>query len=201
MNLRLFLAASAIAAATPALAQQAAPDDLLKAMSQCAMITDSQSRLACYDGLAPRVKAAMAAPPASQVAARHEPTEEEQKSWFGFDMGDLFGESPAVQTTPEQFGTERTPATQAAREVRQEEKKEIDEISAKLTEYAYNPFGKFIVFLDNGQVWKQIPGDSDQAIFHRQAAENTVTISRGALGSYNLQINDGSHVYKVTRIK
>ena len=205
MNLRLFVAVSAIIAATPAFAQDGSPGDLLQALSQCATVSDSQARLACYDGLSPRVKAAMAAPPAAQppaqVAARHEPTEQEQKSWFGFDMGDLFGTSPAVQTTPQQFGEERTPAANAAIEERREEKKVVDEISAKLTEYAYNPFGKFIVFLDNGQVWKQIQGDSDHAMFRHEAADNTVTISRGLLGSYNLSINDGSHVYKVSRLK
>ena len=100
MNLRTLLAGSAIVFATvapvladsPAAAPSNAPADVLKALSQCAGIAEAPGRLACYDALAPRVKAALSAQPA--VAANHPPTKEEQKSWFGFDIGGLFGTSP-----------------------------------------------------------------------------------------------------------
>jgi hypothetical protein len=199
MNLRLLLAASAMLAVMPAFAQDAAPDDLLKAISQCAATADRDARLACYDGLQPRVKAALAAPqPPAQAAAAPEPTKEEQESWFG--LGDLFGGSDQPQTSPQQFGQERTPAAEAKREERKEESKEIDEISAKVTEYALDPVGRFVVFLDNGQVWKQLDSDDRRAVFKR-SGDNTVTISRGFLGSYNMTINDVAGLYKVTRVK
>ena len=70
-----------------------------------------------------------------------------------------------------------------------------------MTEVSYNPLGKFIVFLDNGQIWRQIEGDSDQATFHKPAKDNKVTISRGFIGSYNLTINDSVKTFKVTRVK
>jgi hypothetical protein len=73
--------------------------------------------------------------------------------------------------------------------------------NAGVTEYAYTPFGKFIVFLDNGQVWRQAEGDADHAIFHKIAKDNRVTISRGALGSYNLKVNDSDKIFKVDRAK
>lgn len=208
MNLRVILAGSAIvlAFAGSALAEApapapASPAEVLRALSGCAGIADSGARLACYDNLAPQVKAALAAAP-SAVAAKAPPTEEEQRSWFGFDMGGLFGSSPAQQTTPQQFGAENTEAAKEARDNPPPGGPQpIDSISAKLTEYAFNPFGKFVVFLDNGQVWKQIQGDSDHAHFQRNPAENTVTISRGFIGSYNLTINDSNKIYKVTRLK
>ena len=202
MNLRHFLAGSAIVlgATMPALADDPAgsgDDALLRAMSHCATLADGAARLACYDGLAPRVNAALAGAPAA--VASQAPTKEEQKSWFGFDVGDLFGTSPATQTTPQQFGAENTEAAKTQRE--SPETNQIDSITAGVTEYAYNPFGKFVVFLDNGQVWKQVPGDADRARFERKAADNTVTISRGFIGSYNLAINGSNRIYKVTRIK
>jgi hypothetical protein len=204
MILRRFFAVSALclAMSAPVLAAEAgpksatSPQEVLRALAHCAAVADETSRLACYDALAPQVKAALEAGPS---VARRAPTVEEQKSWFGFDMGDLFGTSPKAQTTPEQFGAENTPAVRVERKA--QEAKQIDSISAKVSEYAYNPFGKFIVFLENGQVWKQIQGDSDHARFRRKAADNTVTISRGFLGSYNLSINGSSRIYKVTRIK
>lgn len=205
MNLRQFLAGSAIvlAFAAPAGAQEpAAPAggqaSLLKALTDCAALTEPQARLACYDGLAPRLKAALAKPPAV-VARRRPPTKEEQKSWFGFNMDDLFGSGQAQQTTPQTFGAENTPAAQTARE--DHKSQAIDSITAGLTEYAYNPFGKFLVILDNGQIWKQLQGDSGRAHFRRKASDNKVTISRGFLGSYNLTINGSNKVYKVNRVK
>ena len=77
----------------------------------------------------------------------------------------------------------------------------VDSISATLTDYSFTPFHKFIIFLNNGQVWRQIQGDSEIAHFSRAAADNTVTIERGTLGSYNLRINDSNKVFKVTRVK
>jgi hypothetical protein len=177
-------------------AAPAAPrDDVLDAMGKCAAIADDKARLACYDALSPRLRDALATPPADLA---HEPTKDEQKSWFGFDMGALFGTgSSAKQTTPQQFGGETTPQAQAQQQTVAAE--EIDSISAGVTDYSFTPFGKFIVFLNNGQIWRQ--SDGDAAHFKKVAIDNTVTISRGLLGSYNLQINDGNHVYKVTRVK
>jgi hypothetical protein len=56
-----------------------------------------------------------------------------------------------------------------------------------------------VVFLDNGQIWQQLQGESEHANFSRSG--DTVTISRGFIGSYNLQINDSHKVFKVKRIK
>jgi hypothetical protein len=174
-------------------ASAASRDDVLEALGRCAAIAENNARLACYDALAPRIKDALATPPASLA---HEPTKEEQESWFGFDIGSLFGGGSAEPTTAEQFGKERTVEAQATRE-----REEIDSISAGVTEAAFTPVGQFIVFLDNGQVWRQLQGDSDRAHFRSNTKENKVTISRGALGSYNLAINGSDRIFKVTRVK
>jgi hypothetical protein len=174
-------------------AMSASRDDVMEALGNCAGIADGKARLACYDALAPRVREALATPPAS---LDHEPTKQEQQSWFGFDIGNLFGGGSSGPTTPEQFGKERT---QEAEQARQHEA--IDSIAAGVTEVAFTPYGQFILFLDNGQVWRQIPGDADRAHFKSKASDNKVTISRGLLGSYNITINDSAKLYKVTRVK
>ena len=209
MNLRhLFCGTAVLLAFSGPAAAQAGGDALLRALSGCAGVADGPARLACYDRLAPQVKAALAAPapavaatPAAPaqpaaVAAKQAPAKEEQESWFGFDMGDLFGSSPKTQTTPAEFGSEQTAAAQ-----KKARTQEIDSITAGLTDYAMTPFGKFVVFLDNGQIWRQIQGDSDVAHFRRNAKDNKVEISRGLLGSYNLQIVGSERTYKVERVK
>ena len=86
-------------------------DDVLEALGRCTAIADAQARLACYDMAAPRLKQALATPPAS---LDHPPTKAEQESWFGFDLGDLLGGGSSAPATPEQFGKERTNEAKAA---------------------------------------------------------------------------------------
>ncbi|HEX3430772.1 MAG TPA: hypothetical protein VHT03_07790 [Rhizomicrobium sp.] len=200
MNFRLLaftFVASATAFPAPAAAPPpaVAPEDVLEAIGRCGMIGDNGARLACYDRLAPRVKDALAAPP---EALNRAPTTEEQRSWFGFDLSGLFGASPSQQTTPQAFGSDRLASTKAKEETAAAE---VDHISAQVSEVSFTPFGRFIIFLDNGQVWRQIEGDADRAIFKKPAKANTVTIGRGFIGSYNLSLNDSDKVYKVTRVK
>lgn len=178
-------------------------DEVLDAMGKCAALTDDKARLACYDAVAPRLRDALNHPP---EALAHAPTEEEQKSWFGFNIGSWFGNNapPAAQTTPGQFGADNLPAQPApqaapgAAATQPEAPQQIDSITATVTDYSFNPFGKFIVFLDNGQVWKE--DDTGRAHFAKDGT-NTVRIERGLLGSYNMYVNDSDKLYKVTRVK
>jgi hypothetical protein len=195
-------AAAALFFAVPALA--ADQHEVLEGLGKCAALTDDKARLACYDALAPQVKDALSAPPAAVASTQPSapPTEEQQKSWFGFDVGGLFGTAPAQQTTPQQFGSDKLPAPPPPPPgTTPAQPPPIDSIAASVTDYAVNPFGKFIVFLDNGQVWRQEQGDSDRAQFRKNPKDNKVAISRGFLGSYNLTLNDSDKVYKVTRVK
>jgi hypothetical protein len=76
---------------------------------------------------------------------------------------------------------------------------QLDSLRARVTAYSFTPFGKFVVVLDNGQIWQQSEGDADRA--HLTGATNTIEISRGAFGSYAAVLNDGHHQFKVTRVK
>lgn len=197
MNLRA--GAFALLAMSVPLSALGAPaaQDILEAVGHCAGLADDHARLACYDAITPRVKDALATPPAALPGDR-QPTAEEQRSWFGFDLGNLFGTTPEQQTTPARFGSDRLPETHAKED---QAAAAVDSITAGVTDVAYTPFGKFIVFLDNGQVWRQIEGDSDRAVFRKPAKNNTVTIGRGFVGSYNLTLNDSERMYKVNRVK
>ena len=191
MNLRRSTAALVLFMAAPLVTHADPREDALHALDACAATTDEHARVVCYDRIAPQLKAALGAP--------HPPTEAEQKSWFGFDIGNIFGSGPAQQTTPQQFGSENLPAPPPP-PGEPPPPGPIDSITAKVTNYAMDPFGKFVIFTDNDQVWQQLQGDSEHAIFHKGGGD-TVTISRGVLGSYNLQINDSNKVFKVKRIK
>lgn len=183
-----------------------AADDLSTGLSKCAGIADNLSRLACFDQLAAQAKSQQGAPAPAAAAAPSQPAPQhtassakEEESWFG--IGNWFGGGtpPVRQTTPQQFGSESipagTPEAAAAPTVQA-----LDSITAGVSDVAFNAFGRFTVFLDNGQIWQQLQGDADIAHFDK-GKKATVTIARGFLGSYNLTIADKNGMYKVKRLK
>jgi hypothetical protein len=194
MKLRVCALVSALLVGATLAAQAGPREDALHALDLCAAIVDEHAKVACYDQAAAQLRAALNAP-----VTPHPPTESEQKSWFGFDLGNIFGSSPAQQTTPQQFGSENVPPPPAPAN-EPPPPGPIDSITAKVNNFAIDPFGKFVIFLDNDQVWQQLQGDPEHAGFHKGGGD-TVTISRGFIGSYNLQINDSNKVFKVKRIK
>ena len=194
MNCRLALFAILTVITFTQGALAASRDETLQAVAKCATIVDDKLRLGCYDSMAPQVRDALGVPPETLA---HNPTADEQKSWFGFDIAGLFGDDKTPQTTPEKFGEE---GVEKPEPPPPPEMEEIDSITAKVTDYSFRQ-EKFTVFLDNGQIWQQLEGDTDVARFLPNPKDNTVVISRGLLRSYNLKVNDNKAIFKVKRIK
>jgi len=142
--------------------------------------------------------AAQAAPPPGPAApAAPAPQADNGRPWY-----DVFGVSPSHQTTPETFGSEglQAPPPPPGTPPSEKPPEALDSITATVTDYSFNPYGKFVVFLDNGQIWKQLESDSGIKARFEKGGKNTIVISRGLIGSYNANINDGP-TYKVTRVK
>ena len=173
-----------------ALALSAAPavaEDLSATISTCANVSDDRARLACYDGLAARTNAAARLPitkpalppvpqaPVATVAPPAPPTPVTKTNTFG-------AETIRKGDTPE------------------ERAQEVDEIKAKVVTADFSPTNRFTVTLDNGQVWRQIEADSGKARLHKSGGD-TVEISRGMLGSYNLVIDGVNLLFKVRRVR
>jgi hypothetical protein len=203
MNLRALLVTSAGVLAilfTPAAAGPR--DDVLEAMGKCSTLTEDKARLACYDAVAPKLRDALNVPPETLSGP---PTKEQQESWFGLNWDHLLGSgsAPPQQTTPEKFGADNLPRPEAPPPVAGAPAaapalpEQLDSITAKVTDYSINPLGRFIVFLDNGQVWKEI----DVGTAHFESGGNTVMIERGMIGAYNMHINGSNKVYRVQRLK
>ena len=185
MNFRICAATIAFVLAAPTVGRAASDDEMLRAINQCAAIPDKAQRLACFDKIAPAAESGAPIPTftPSPSAAEPAPTA-----------------TPAhQQMTPSEFGSETLPAPEP-KEGEPPPPGPIDSITANVSDYAFTPFGKFIVFLQGGEVWRQLDGDSGRASF-RQSGDNSVVISRGLLGSYNLQINGSNNVFKVRRVK
>jgi hypothetical protein len=200
--MKIICAAAVAAFMSIPMAADAGPrEDLVDGVAKCATVTDNTARLACYDALTPVVKAAEAAPPApSPPAPTASAAPGDATPWY--DPFHVFGTSPSQQVRPEQFGAENLapppppPGQPAAAPA---EPLALDNITAGVSDYSFNPFGKFVVFLDNGQIWRQLDGDGGKA--HFKPGKNAITISRGILDTYDLTVNDGVATFKVKRVK
>jgi len=224
MRLRFGLAAAALAlGCVPATA------DPLQDFAQCAQVSNNELRLICYDttaralggvpataptASAPDVSATAPVTPApsgmvspAQAAAKaatvaQAPPKKKTKGWFG-----LFGgskEEAPVQTaaattappaSPEaSFGASRLPKTESTGA------KDLSSIRSVITDYAHTPIGRIIIFLENGQVWRQIDGDTKRLRL-RKGKSYTAEIEKGVLGSFDLAVDGIDGFVKVTRIK
>lgn len=73
-------------------------------------------------------------------------------------------------------------------------------VVSRMVRYSFDSQGIFTLALANGQVWRQIDGDSHDAFWKKPAASYLVTIRHGMSGSYILTVRNEARVYRVHRI-
>jgi hypothetical protein len=153
--------------------------DVVTDMVKCADIQDPPKRLECFDAAAVRARGALAAPPPPPPQTK----EKSLMDWFGFSK------SPPV-TRPEDFGKAPEPGPN-----------EVTQVSSNVLEFAKTVRGKAVFILENGQVWRQIEGDSTVVQPPAPGTTMKVTIETGFLSSYNLTILGQGGIIKVNRLK
>ena len=77
----------------------------------------------------------------------------------------------------------------------------VDPQWSRMTSYSFNRYGTFTVTLANGQVWRQLAGDTDFAHWRKPPAVYAARITHGALGSFNLKVKGGSEAFKVEQVR
>jgi hypothetical protein len=71
-----------------------------------------------------------------------------------------------------------------------------------MTGYEFSRFSKiFTVTLANGQVWRQLSGDTNYAHWNEAPGAYLAIIRRGAFRSFNLHIKDIPTIFKVERVR
>ena len=66
--------------------------------------------------------------------------------------------------------------------------------------YGVVPVGRLLVTLENGQVWRQIKGDTQQVRVDLERNQ-TVDIEESSLGGYKLRLNEMRRTIRVERVK
>jgi hypothetical protein len=167
----------------PSAAQAAGSSVSASDLARCAGITGADQRLACYDALAHRALPPPPAPAAAPAA----------RSASAAAAGSAAVPAAAAATvpaaaappTPQNFGLSKH--EQAAPEQSQEIRASVTQVRS---DRQYNVYAT----LDNGQIWTF--NDSNAAL----RSGDTVSIKRGALGSYLLVTAD-HHSYHVRRVQ
>lgn len=167
-----------------------------QSLESCVAIDDPVERLACYDKLAGRLpadtaKASGTAPSAVQPVAPKADV--------------IVPAAPAVTptapaVTPTVPAVEPTPDAEAIFGLEHKQKPEEerpDELRLKWTKKKKDAYDKWIITLENGQVWRQI----DSRPFQFLNSEQWVVISRGVLGSFFLGEPERNSGIRVKRVK
>jgi hypothetical protein len=142
-------------------------------MAKCAGITGTLQRLACYDAAA-RASGVVAPQRTAPVAP----------------LAPVYAPPVPAAPAPSGMGAERLPATVA----RQSSRVMVAGVAA----IAFDPYHRFTITLDNGQVWRQVPGDET---IMRDPHPARVRLTRGLLNSYDLQVIGLHASYKVARLQ
>jgi hypothetical protein len=154
-----------------------AQDTLPSQLTACLQITGMLQRLACYDRVAHTLGPAPRSAPAQRPVTVTAP---------------VAMAAPPVVAAPSGLGSERLPRTTTAAPRRSQQ------LVAGVAGITYDARGRFTVTLDNGQVWRQLEGDTTMLSGSRIS---TVRISRGALGSYDLNVVGRNASYRVSRLQ
>ena len=144
------------------------------AAEDCGLLADDQERLACYDAAFPADSADEAPAPRSDVAHDALIQAEEDSTMETSDDAD--------------FGAEQV-------------EQRIDRLEARLVGDFNGWSGNTRFRLDNGQVWQQTKNYIRDYEPREPIPQPRVTISRGLMGSYNLQVEGVKRIVQVKRIK
>jgi hypothetical protein len=160
-----------------------------RSLESCAAIEHPVERLACYDILAGRL-------PADTVKANDTAPKAVDSMASKADV--IVPAAPAVvQTAP---AVEPAPDANADFGLEHKQKPEAeqpDELKLKWTKKMKDAYGKWVIYLENGQVWRQ----TDTSLFDFNNPEQWVVISRGILGGFFLFEPDGNKRIRVMRVK
>ncbi len=200
------LFAGLMAVAAMAAGAEAAPN-LEFSIGICSAKTNAKERLACYDAIAQRLRAgeiaapvAVPAAPAPVAVAPAAPAPVAPAPLAAAPVAAAPAPAPApvpaAAPAPEtQFGAEALKKETRAATGQPEQ---LDEIHGVIAKLAFSPIGRAIVTLDNGQVWRQVEGDTDR---FKGKEGDTATIERALLGSYSLTVQGRNQLIKVQRVR
>ncbi|PCI48259.1 MAG: hypothetical protein COB49_06145 [Alphaproteobacteria bacterium] len=150
--------------------------DQLQSFMVCANITEDIKRLACFDGASKKMPE-----PATGVAAVAEPQAVREKQIADFGKKQL----------------RKSPVKEVRKAQKKEDDKGLKAIKLTVVDVAYTITKKFVLFMENGQIWKQ---KEDKKV-RLPKGKFEVVIKKGLIGGYNMTIPSKRTFIRVKRLK
>lgn len=203
--------------APQAFAQVNGQPDELQAIYACKSIADPQERLACYDNSVGLFQAAEKS--GEVVTVSKTAIEKVERDAFGFNipslpsLGRIFGggkdEAPSTPkesdlTAPVQqaeSGTSSQAATTAPEVMKRPTPSDVSEVKLQIRKMTTFGYKKTRFFMTNGQVWEQLDSTRVRIPKSKAGKIHDAVISKAALGSFVLLINDEGSNIRVKRVR
>lgn len=203
-SLAAILVTSALVPVSAAYAQE-------DAIARCRTAATAEARIACLEE-------ALRVDPAEETAIETPETTTPERRRRGFRLPSLpIGDrdddvAPEVSTTTTQsqapatsaegLGSEQVNARRTNRRSVQAEQREAERVESAIVAFEIVPYERLEVTLANGQVWRQISADNQRVAGRlRRSRDYTATVREGAVGGYQLRINEISRIIRVERIR
>jgi translation initiation factor IF-1 len=162
----------------PACAQEAPAEGLQRALDRCQGAHSADLRIACLE-----------AELEFAYLGRQEPRAAAARP-----------ESPGEPAPPEMAAADRLGAAQVAARTARRAPEDPGRMTARVEQAEVVPYRRLQVQLDNGQVWRQIQGDT-QRITIRGADPLTVEIWEARAGGYQMRLNELGRTIRVERLR
>ncbi len=156
-------------------------DAVLSGVSRCAGLGDDRQWLDCYYSAAQPMRAYLQLSPAPQPP----PTLQNRGNAAAHTIS---LSARTLGTAADDFGLS-------------DDTSRSKSITGRMASYVFNKKGMFTVALSNGEIWRQLTGDTSFAHWNEQPQKYIIHISRGLLGSYNLEVRNNPGMFKVHRIQ
>tara|TARA_R110002072_G_scaffold59158_5_gene150772 strand:+ start:47316 stop:47945 length:630 start_codon:yes stop_codon:yes gene_type:complete len=168
--------------------------DLQTGLAQCRGIQSLALRLQCYDRLADGLPAlpisSTSAKTASAALGSKTPITDNKTT-----EAVVARPAPAKVAPEEMFGKSESEVQEVVS--RELEIESIDQISSKVTRISISPTNEYVVYLENGQVWRQ----KDKPGKWRIKVGETAIISKAYLGSYLMKSDARKKSVRAERLR
>jgi hypothetical protein len=196
---KFYLAAVCIVLAQPALA--GAREDARAAEQRCSVLQDDRSWLECSYGALQVMRAKLGLQPAPEYQQRLVPPGPQAYTPAPVPSAPISSAAPLpalAASAPARSATAAPPPIRRRGSFMQILGGTAPPVAVSaLASIRFDNQGSFIVTLENGQVWRQT--DTESSPKPRFHVGEKITITPGALWSYNLKSESDAHTYKVGR--